>query len=721
MYWTILVIGFINLLLSIFGLIKIRKDNFLKPHFLLFAFTTCLWVFSNYFGFTYSHVFLFFQISYSLGALAISTATALIFTFANQSKLPKSKFILIHGLGLFFFASCYINGFLFKYSPTHIFKDYFTPLFSLYSVYLFLSIVVWLAKLYRCSRELEGIQKQQARYIIMGVLGAGGAAFIVSCILPILGYMQFFMLDTSGTLIFVGCTVYAIAKYRLMDVRVAITRASMVFTISIGVLVIPFYIGFRTHEWSHATALAVILAMLGQSAYRFLHRKAEDILLAEQREYQNIILQVANGMLKVHDKNNLSKLIVFLIKRTVKPSFVSIFVFDKEKDVYSLKASKSNNEPNPNQNDILPLETMPLSNSLIAFLADKNEPILFEEIPENIRCSVIIPFRIVLIMPSVVREAPLGYIFMGEKLNKKHYSNDDINVFNILAKQASIAMENCIFMEEFKDAQEKIYTAEKLASIGGLAEGMAHQINNRLTHLFINLEELEFQKEDLMKSYPQSLLNDPEFKIKMENLDITAKSLMANSKRIDGIVKGLLGYARAEAKETYFSIFSLHEVIDLSIDLLKIKYELHNFPLDIEMKCSDSVFGVKAQLLETIYNVLDNAYEAALDKKPHLSPQEAEAFIPAIQLKLTQTDAYSLVDISDNGIGIKEEDKHKMFVPFFTTKSTSRSGTGIGMYVVKRIIEENHHGKVWFESVHGKGTHIFLKIPKPMDAVELKD
>ena len=124
--------------------------------------------------------------------------------------------------------------------------------------------------------------------------------------------------------------------------------------------------------------------------------------------------------------------------------------------------------------------------------------------------------------------------------------------------------------------------------------------------------------------------------------------------------------------------------------------------------------------METIYNVLDNGYEAALDKKPHLSPENAKAFIPALKLKLTQTDAYSLIDISDNGIGIREEDKHKMFIPFFTTKSTSRSGTGIGMYVVKRIIEENHHGKAWFESVHGLGTHIFLKIPKPRDPVELK-
>jgi signal transduction histidine kinase len=195
---------------------------------------------------------------------------------------------------------------------------------------------------------------------------------------------------------------------------------------------------------------------------------------------------------------------------------------------------------------------------------------------------------------------------------------------------------------------------------------------------------------------------------------------MSNSKRIDGIVKGLLGYARTEAKETYFSIFPLQEVIDLSIELLKIKYELHNFPLEIEIKCSDAVFGVKAQLMETIYNVLDNGYEAALDKKPHLSPEDAKTFIPAIKLKLTQTDAYSLIDISDNGIGIREEDKHKMFIPFFTTKSNSRSGTGIGMYVVKRIIEENHHGKAWFESVHGMGTHIFLKLPKPMEAVELK-
>jgi signal transduction histidine kinase len=83
-----------------------------------------------------------------------------------------------------------------------------------------------------------------------------------------------------------------------------------------------------------------------------------------------------------------------------------------------------------------------------------------------------------------------------------------------------------------------------------------------------------------------------------------------------------------------------------------------------------------------------------------------------MELKLTQDPSFSRIEISDNGIGVNEEDKHRIFAPFFTTKSSYKSGTGIGMYVVQRMVEENHGGKVWFDSSYMKGTKFFIELPK---------
>jgi len=83
-----------------------------------------------------------------------------------------------------------------------------------------------------------------------------------------------------------------------------------------------------------------------------------------------------------------------------------------------------------------------------------------------------------------------------------------------------------------------------------------------------------------------------------------------------------------------------------------------------------------------------------------------------IKLKLEETSTKYRIEISDNGSGIKDEAKSKIFAPFFTTKSSYKSGTGIGMYVVRRIVEENHKGRIWFESAHMQGTKFIIELPK---------
>jgi signal transduction histidine kinase len=83
-----------------------------------------------------------------------------------------------------------------------------------------------------------------------------------------------------------------------------------------------------------------------------------------------------------------------------------------------------------------------------------------------------------------------------------------------------------------------------------------------------------------------------------------------------------------------------------------------------------------------------------------------------IKLKVSENERNWRLEISDNGIGVKEQDAKKIFAPFITTKSSYKSGTGIGMYVVKTIVEENHHGKIWFESTYMQGTKFVIELPK---------
>ncbi len=498
---------------------------------------------------------------------------------------------------------------------------------------------------------------------------------------------------------------YTVIRYRLMDIRVAITRAGIFVFIYGAVLGVPFYIGYLTKSWALATSFAVILATVGPIVYRSLQKKAADALLSEQRRYQKILVQAASGMSREHDLNRLAKLIVYIVKRSVRIDFSAIIIEDRDQGVYKLRATRDGVHA-------IGSSTFSYKDPLVKYLRHKKEPLLYEELPPDLRNSLHFPLRVALIVPSFIEDRLLGFLFLGEKLNRQPYTQDDINVFRILSHQTALAIENCFFFDEFKKAQEKIFTAEKLASIGGMADGVAHQIKNRLNHFSIASGEMKFEIMDFIKSKPRFVEENPELKKTFDYLVNISDSLVNNVKRTDDIIKGILHFARVEEKETFFSYFSLKESIDLSLNLLRVKHEIENIPLVIDLGSSDMIHGVKAQITEAIYNLLDNAYEALQEKKKMFDGDEKKNYNPLIELKLFQEPHLSRIEISDNGIGIKEEDKHRIFAPFFTTKSSYKSGTGIGMYVVQRMIEENHNGKIWFSSEYMQGARIFIELPK---------
>ena len=498
---------------------------------------------------------------------------------------------------------------------------------------------------------------------------------------------------------------YAIIKYHLLDIGVVITRVGIFLTLYTLVLGIPFYIGHRTNSWIWSTSFAVCFATLGPLIYRSLQRKAEDIILSEQRRYQKILIQAASGMTQEHSLARLLELIVRIVKKAVRMEYAAIFLEDREKEAYVMRAIRTDT---PVTNEI----SFKFSDPFIAFMKKHKEPFLVEEILAVVKKTIDFPLNIALVVPSFYDDSSIGFMVLGEKLNKKAYSIDDINVFKILSRQTSMSIENCIFVEEFKKAQERVFAAEKLASIGGLAEGVAHQINNRLNHFSMVAGELKYEVDTFIENHAATIEQIPDLKKTFDYLIKISESLISNVKRTDGILKGILNYARVEAKENLFSNFFLQEVVDLSLDLLKVKHGIQDFPLEINKLSSDVIYGVKSQIMESVYNLLDNACEATLDKINSLSEEEIKSYSPNIKITVSQTPERSILQFADNGIGIKGSDRHKIFAPFFTTKSSSKSGTGIGMYVVRRMVEENHKGKIWFESEYGKGTKITVELPR---------
>jgi len=519
-----------------------------------------------------------------------------------------------------------------------------------------------------------------------------------------MGFKEFTPIGPISTISVVGCISYAIVRHHLMDIRLAITKATIFFIIYLLTFIIPFYIGYMTKSWVLSTLAMAILATIGPIMHKQLQTSAENVLLAKQKRYQKFLLSSAKGMIKEHDLNRLMRLTVYVIKRSVKPQFVAIFL-KNESGGYSLQAWR-------NHVNISKGLTLLTEHKIIQLLNTKQEPIVWEEavniLPE-------LPLTARLIVPALNDKELLGIMVMGEKEDKTTYTQEDSNIFDILSRQAALAIDNCLYIEAFKRNQQRLFEAEKLAGLGGMAAGMSHQFKNRL-HSFTYIGEgVNSVVEFIRKSFPDLLTNNKSFCEQIDYLNICAKDIHSEVCHCSALVNGIVGYSK-EKTNTDFKKFSFAEATQTALSLVKIKHECVEKPLPFEfianIPSDDTLFTVKGSIIEILFNLLDNAYESIDEKiKYRINPEELKTYKPEVKVTLLHTDNHWHISVTDNGVGIKEEDTAKIFAPFFTTKPSGTSGMGMGMYIIKRMIVEQMKGKIWFESRYLHNAVFFISLP----------
>jgi signal transduction histidine kinase len=666
----------------------------------------------------YDLAFLWCQIGF-IGAIFIPIFYAhFVFEYVNYKN--NLLIILSYAVGVFFVVINIWFPELFLSDMRYVLQGFYWHdwianknisfvlfLFLLYFVLLGYSFVL----LIRFYRKSVGFIRNQAKYLIVGsALGwiGGELQYTPNFYLDIYfgeGLKLLLLAAMFCTAIYPFIITYAILKYRLMDVRIAITRAGIFLTLYTAILGVPFYIGYRTNSWILSTTTAVILATGGPLIYRILQRKAENILLSEQRRYQKILMQASEGMIKEHNLHKLLKLTVFILQRSVKIEYAAIFLNDKEDKSYRLMSMR----------DYMSRHfelSFGYDHPLIQYIISQKDPFSYDELPNEVKYSIPPGIKINLIVPAFMQSGLLGFLMLGDKLNQSMYSEDDVRVFRTLSNQAALAVENCMFMEESKKAQEQLFTAEKLASIGGMADGLAHQIKNRLNTFSMAAGEQEFEISDLYANYGAVIEQNPGMKKNLNFIKETTDTIIDNVHKTNGIVQGILNFAKAEQKGNYYGDVDLRDVLTQCVELLKIKHQIAHVPLTIEDNGNAVVFGIKTQLMESLYNTIDNSYEAIRDKMKLLPEEDKNSFAPSITVRIAHTEKTSLIQIVDNGVGIHKDDRAKIFTAFYTTKPSSKSGSGIGAYVVKRMITENHRGKIWFDSEYLQGTTMHIELPR---------
>jgi len=266
-----------------------------------------------------------------------------------------------------------------------------------------------------------------------------------------------------------------------------------------------------------------------------------------------------------------------------------------------------------------------------------------------------------------------GFNVMAEKL-KKAYAELEGRV-EASNKELEIAY------QMLKQKQEQLIRSEKMAALGQLSAGIAHEIRNPLTSIKIFIQSL--QKEmDLDED------QEEDFRIIMKEID-----------RINENITRFLNFARPE--EPLFQAINTSALVKNTVNLLAAKLRTSGIHLDISLPDQQPpVEGDPKQLAQVFLNLLLNAVEAM--------PQGGTLTISsAVKLNPENQKEFLQLTIKDTGHGIPEKDRPYLFDPFFTTKT---GGTGLGLSIVYSIIQK-HNGRIEVESELGEGSSFILSLP----------
>jgi len=262
-------------------------------------------------------------------------------------------------------------------------------------------------------------------------------------------------------------------------------------------------------------------------------------------------------------------------------------------------------------------------------------------------------------------------------IEELHTKNEALNEKNTIINEQNAKLISTLI--DLKETQAQLFQSEKMASLGVLTAGVAHEINNPLNYIIGAYEGLK-QKE-IHRS-------DEEAKILLD-------AIKTGVERVSGIVKSLNQFSRntpADNEEC-----NIHEIIDDS--LVMLQSQLNN-RIQIYKNYSDEsfvTFGNVGNIHQVFLNILSNAEQAINEKGK-------------IWIKTTKNDNHLIIKITDSGKGIEKDAITKITDPFYTTKDPGK-GTGLGLSIVFGIIKE-HGGSLEFESEVNKGTTVTVMLPK---------
>jgi len=322
-----------------------------------------------------------------------------------------------------------------------------------------------------------------------------------------------------------------------------------------------------------------------------------------------------------------------------------------------------------------------------------------------------------LVLRVMVEGDVTAYLVFDNLTNPDAFDQRDVALIERLREHIQSAFIKTRILEDLqstldnlRSTQDRLVQSEKMASLGQLTAGIAHEIKNPLN--FVNnfsdvtAEVAEEMAEELARrrdEMPEDLVAD--FHDMIDSLRNNAKKISEHGKRADAIVQNMLEHSKVGEGERHPT--DLNEFLDEYVTLAQHSLEARepNFKVEIERSFDDAVYQVDLvpqDMGRVFMNLLGNAFDALREHRSNGAPK--------VTVSTTRIDGQVEIRVSDNGPGIPEKVRARIFEPFFTTKPTG-SGTGLGLSMSYDIVTKGHGGTLEVVSEEGAGATFIVRLP----------
>ncbi|OGF44954.1 MAG: hypothetical protein A2452_08720 [Candidatus Firestonebacteria bacterium RIFOXYC2_FULL_39_67] len=554
--------------------------------------------------------------------------------------------------------------------------------YTIWAIYFIVYLLIAIIRLFVKYRVMESLQRLQTKYVLMGSFIMIIGASTTNILLPLIKINTFTNYGPMFTLPFIAMLGYSIMRYRLLDIAIFIKKSLVYFvlvTFITSVYILMLLLTQNVFSKAHISVSifvsllsAVFIAVTMDPLKDLIGRWTDKIFFKGKYDYYKVLktlVQTLNSVVKVDE---LLVKVIDTITAAMRLDYTAIFILERSTNAFVANRRS--------KDGIAWSGRIDHEDPLVAYISEKNDALVFDEleylISDKAHCVAVkesfISLKAKVIIPIVLKEKLIGLFVLGGKKSDDIFTQEDIDLLDMISHQISVVLENT-------NLYEQMLNTAKLALVGTMAAGMAHEIRNPLTS---------------MKALIQMLPDKHADKIFIDKFSAIVGEEI---NRLSHLTEDLLSFSKPKPHK--YGQVNINAVVEKVVDLFEMQIGRKKVNIKLKLGTTIIIYADEEQLTQIFMNMLLNAMQALGDLKEISIETGSELSENLLK--------YTTVIISDSGVGIPEQNLERIFDPFFTTK---KEGTGLGLSICLKIIQE-HNGFIRVYSKVNEGTSFKIFLP----------